>query len=184
MLQSDLDRNPDNRPTQHEFESSPELPGPEEKDADAIMTPTRCAGKRSTTERSDPPTTPAAKRQTNTSGSASRRWWADLDPLEADQSSKSWHTDPLDALLSEWNDMNMTRLQHWISAHATEEMQATLETLSTTNTTRRALHAGLHTLLCGACVPPLIFSAHAPPRATVSKTGATSSTNDHRRSRH
>ena len=117
-------------------------------------------------------------------GSASRRWWADLDPLEPDQSSKSWHTDLLDALLSEWNDMNMTRLQHWISAHATEEMQATLETLSTANTTRRALHAGFRTLLRGACVPPLIFSAHAPPRATVSKTGATSSTNDHRRSHH
>ena len=184
ILQSDIDGNPENRPTRHEIELSPEQPMTEGQGADTTMTPTRCSGKRSTTERSDPPTTQAVKRHTDTNGSASGRWWAHHLPLEPDQSSKSWHTDLLGALLSQWNDMNMTKLQHWISAHATKEMQATLKTLSTSNTTRRALHAGLQTLLRGACVPPLIVSAHAPPRATLSKTGATSSTNDHRRSRH
>ena len=87
--------------------------------------------------------------------------------------------DLLDTLLSEWFDNNMLRLQQWIAAHATEEMQCTLDTLSMANTTRRALHYGLRSFLCGACVPPLIFSAHA----LKCRVTSSSSLNDLRKSR-
>ena len=142
-------------------ESNPELPSPDDDDdGDKEMPQARTTGKRSGADRSDPPTTPAKKRPS--SGSTSLKWWVDLAPLAVERSTTAWHTELIDALLAEWSDSNMTRLQQWFSTHATEEMQATLDSLSTANTTKRALHSGLRTLLRGACIPPLIFSAHAP----------------------
>ena len=181
LLQRDLDTAPMKKPEDiFNVESSPELPSPDDDDdGDKDMPQARTTGKRSGAERSDPPTTPAKKRPS--SGSTSRKWWVDLAPLAVERSTTAWHTELLDALLAEWSDSNMTRLQQWFSTHATDEMQATLDSLSTANTTKRALHSGLRTLLRGACVPPLIFSAHAPKSTQASSS---TSLNDNRKSRH
>ena len=178
LLQRDLDSVPPrSRNDTVTIDSSPELPGPPD---DETMSPARTTGaKRPTTARSEPPTTPAKKRLS--SEGTSRRWWADLEPLSVDQAPKAWHKDLLEALLSMWSDNNMIRLQHWVSAHASEEMRVTLDTLSTANTTTRQLHSGLRTLLRGARVPPLIFSAH-PPKGR--STAASSSLNDLGKNRH
>ena len=123
------------------------------------MSPARSTGKRTAAERTGPPT-PAAKRTSGT-GSASRPWWVDLDPLALDQASKAWHKDLLEALLTEWGDHNMLRVQQWMAAHGTEEMKTTVDSVSPSNTTTRQLHAGQGTVLRGACVPPLISGANA-----------------------
>jgi len=179
LLQKDLDgpRTKESRQAVN-VDSSPELPGPPEDDV--AMSPARTTGKRTAADRTGPPTTPAAKRKSD-SGSSSRRWWVDLDPLSLDQAPKAWHKDLLEALLTEWGDHNMLRLQQWMATHGTEEMKTTLDSLSTSNTTTRQLHSGLRTLLRGACVPPLIFGATAP-KGRVSL--ASSSLNDLAKSRH
>ena len=179
LLQKDLDgpRTKESRQAVN-VDSSPELPGP--PDDDVPMSPARTTGKRTAADRTGPPTTPAAKRKSD-SGSSSRRWWVDLDPLSLDQAPKAWHKDLLEALLTEWGDHNMLRLQQWMATHGTEEMKTTLDSLSTSNTTTRQLHSGLRTLLRGACVPPLIFGATAPKgRVTL----ASSSLNDLAKNRH
>ena len=89
-----------------------------------------------------------------------------LEPLPQARSTTAWHSDLLNTLLAEWTDGNMTRLQQWFIVHATDEMQTTLNSLSTANTTKRALHSGLRSLLRGACVPPLIFFSTSPKNDT------------------
>ena len=182
ILQRDLDRPSDTSPLAlvHNVDSSPELAfGDDDKDED--MPTARTTGKRSRTDREAPPTTPAKKRPS--SRSSTRRWWVDLEPLAADDTTSAWHTELLDALLAEWTDTQMSRLQQWVTVHSTEEMKTTLDSLSTANTTRRALHAGLRTLLRGARVPPLIFSAHAP-KGPARASASSSSLNSLRTTRH
>ena len=50
-------------------------------------------------EREDPPTTPHKKRPSI--GSATLRWWIEMDPLPLDKAPPAWHIDLLDALLAE-----------------------------------------------------------------------------------
>ena len=181
ILRRDLDRPSDASPLAliHNVDSSPELPFGDE---DTAMPAARTTGKCSGTDRDTPPTTtPAKKRPSSSSGT--RRWWVDLEPLAADDTTSAWHTELMDALLAEWTDTQMARLQQWVTVHSTEEMRTTLDSLSTANTTRRALPAGLRTLLRGARVPPLIFSAHAPKGPAVA-LASSSSLNSLRTTRH
>ena len=87
-----------------------------------------------------------------------------------DTTPAAWHSELLDALLAEWTDGQMIRLRQWVAVHATDEMQVTLDMLSTASTTKRSLHAGLRTLLRGARVLPLIFSAHMPKNIPASSS--------------
>ena len=128
LLQRDLDGRTNHAPDI--IESGPEMPGPEDDDMPAA----KHTGKKSRSDRSDPPMTPHKKRPS--SGSATCRWWVELQPLPLDKAPTSWHAELLNALLAEWTDSQMTRLQQWIAIHATEEMRVTLDALSTVNTTR------------------------------------------------
>ena len=174
ILQWDMDSAQDPSKDVHDIQSSPELT----KSSDDDVPPAKSTRKRAGTERSDPPTPPAAKRRS--SGSASRRRWVELEPVTTETASDAWHADLLDALLAEWTISQMLRSQQWVLVHGTEEMQATLDSLSTgcvgsgQEWTRRS---SIRTFLRGACVPPLIVSANPP------KPKASSSLNDLRRAR-
>ena len=146
-----------------ESDTSPDIRRDRDDDDDLLMDAARTTGsKRSGAGRAEPPSTPAKKRVS--SGSATRKWWLDLDPLPENKKVSAWHSNILDALLSEWTDANMMRLQQWTAIHGTDEMRATVDGLSTSNTTKRSLHQGLKTVLRGAAVPPLVFSAQPPAR--------------------
>ena len=117
-------------------------------------------------ERDDQPTTPHKKRPS--SGNVTHRWLVELDPFPLDIAPSAWNSDLLDALLAEWTKSQMARVQQWVTIHGSEEMKVTLQTLSTANATRRSLHSGFRSLVRGAQVRPLIFSAHMPKNTTFS----------------
>ena len=93
------------------------------------VTSKKCSGP----SRMEPPSTPAKKR--NSSASATRKWWLDLEPLPETKKVSPLHSNILDALLSEWTDANMLGLRQWTMIHGTDEMRATVDSLSTLNTT-------------------------------------------------
>ena len=145
------------------------------------MPAAQTTGKRSRTDQDTHPTTPAKKRPS--SSNRTRRWWVDLEPLAADDTTSTWDTELMDALLAKCTDTQMARQQQWVTVHSTKELRTTLDSLSTANTTRHTLHAVLRTLLRGARVPPLIFSAHAPKGPAVA-SASSSSLNSLRTTRH
>ena len=81
--------------------------------------------------------------------------WLKIKPLTSDD--PQWTEQLLDVLLQEWQERYTTRLRAWLQVHSTDEMVATVESISGCENTR-ARNSCIRSVLKSAQVHPHIFS--------------------------